>query len=449
MAFITTDDIAVCDPLTITHASVVTGDAHGTVLLDQTIVVDGGGVISAVGPTEQLDPPAGTRVIDASGKFVQPGLINAHTHLFSYGKPLPPLLVNPRVEKVVTRFLRSPVGHRWLLARTRKAVETQLHTGVTTIRSVGDPGYEVVEVAGDIEAGRLLGPRLIASGPLLAIPGGHGAPQIALICADADTVRTHVRTNLRKGAKAIKIAATAGVTDAKAIGYAGRPEMGEAHMRIICEEAHAAGVLVAAHAQGADGIRAALRAGVDTIEHGAGMTDDIIELFKDNPHSLRGFSALIPTLMACLPLIKLDRKVTGANEVAKANAEMVFDEMLAGIRTALEHDIPLGMGTDSALTFVTHYNTWRELDFLIRYGGLTPAQALHAATQTNARILGIEDLTGAVETGRSADLVITDANPLNEIRTLAAPATVVVRGHVIDRPTVERFPELDELIDQF
>jgi imidazolonepropionase-like amidohydrolase len=179
------------------------------------------------------------------------------------------------------------------------------------------------------------------------------------------------------------------------------------------------------------------------------MTDDIIELFKDNPHSLRGFSALIPTLMACLPLIKLDRKVTGANEVAKANAEMVFDEMLAGIRTALEHDIPLGMGTDSALTFVTHYNTWRELDFLIRYGGLTPAQAVHAATQTNARILGIEDLTGAVETGRSADLVITDANPLNEIRTLATPATVVVRGHVIDRPTVERFPELDELIDQF
>lgn len=436
-------------PLTIRNATMVTGDAHGTVLRDQTVVVDGGGVITATGPAGEVDAPPAARVIDASGRYVMPGLINAHAHLFSDGKPLPPLLVDPRVEKVVARFLRSRVGHRWLLGRTRKAVEAQLHTGVTTIRSVGDPGYEVVEVARDIEAGRLLGPRLLPSGPLLAIPGGHGAPQIALIGADADTIRANVRTNLRRGVRAIKVSATAGVTDAKEVGYAGRPEMSEAHMRIICEEAHAAGVLVAAHAQGADGIRAALRAGVDTIEHGAAMTDDIIELFRDNPQSLRGFSALVPTLMACLPLVKLDRKVTGANEVAKANAEMILDEMLAGIGTALDHDIALGMGTDSALTFVTHYNTWRELDFLVRYGGLTPAQALCAATRTNARILGIEHLTGAVEVGRSADFVVTAANPLDEIRTLAAPTTVVVRGHVIDHPTVERFPELDELIDQF
>jgi imidazolonepropionase-like amidohydrolase len=436
-------------PLTITHATLVTGDAEGTVLRDQTITVDDSGLITAVAPAAHVETPAGARVIDASGRFVQPGLINAHAHLFSDGKPLPPLLVKPAVGTLVARFLRSPIGHRWLVGKTRNAVETQLNTGVTTIRSVGDPGYEVVEVDEAIRKGRLLGPRLIPSGPLLAIPGGHGAPQIALIGADADTVRKHVRKNLGKGVRAIKIAATAGVTDAKEVGYAGRPEMTEANMRIICEEAHQAGVLVAAHAQGADGIRAALRAGVDTIEHGADMSDDIIDLFKNNPNSLRGFSALIPTLMACLPLVKLDRGITGANPVAKANAEMILEEMLKGIRIALDNDILLGMGTDSALTFVTHYNTWRELDFLIRYGDLTPAQALHAATQANARILDIEGVTGAVQPGRAADLVMTSASPLDDVRTLSDPVSVIVRGHVIDHPKIERFPELDHLIDQF
>ncbi|MFC8045825.1 amidohydrolase family protein [Nocardia sp. NPDC057353] len=437
------------EPLAITHATMLTGDRDGTVHADTTVLVEADGRIAAVGPTAEIAVPDGVRVIDASGRFLLPGLINAHAHLFSDGKPLPPILVNPRVEKLVAVFLHSPLARRWLESRTERAVRTQLNTGVTTIRSVGDPGYEVVRVARAIERGDRLGPRLIPSGPLLAVPGGHGAPQIALTGADVDTTRKNVRRNLSRGARAIKISATAGVTDATEIGYAGRPEMSEANMRVICEEAHATGVLVAAHAQSDEGIRAALRAGVDTIEHGAALSDDVIELFGHNPNSLRGFSALVPTLTAALPLVKLDRSVTGANPVARANAEMIFDGMLSAIRTAVEHEILIGMGTDSALTFVPHYNTWRELDALIRYGGLTPAHALHLATQANARILGIEAVTGAVEPGRAADLVLTDADPLVDIRTLAQPSTVVVRGQVIDAPAVERFPEIDALLDEF
>lgn len=437
------------EPIAITHTAVVTGDRDGSVWDDTTVVVDAQGLIAAVGSTTQIEVPVGTRIIDGSGRFLMPGLINAHAHLFSDGKPLPPILVNPRVEKLVAVFLRSPLGHRWLLGRTKRAVLTQMNTGVTTIRSVGDPGYEVVEVRGDIEREEYLGPRLIPSGPLLAIPGGHGAPQIALTGADAETTRKNVRQNLRNGVRAIKISATAGVTDAKEVGYAGRPEMSEANMRVICDEAHEAGILVAAHAQSPEGIRAALRAGADTIEHGADMSDEIVDLFKHNPNSLRGFSALVPTLMACLPLVKLDRKITGANDVAQANAEMVLDGMLKAIRSAIDNDIPLGMGSDSALTFVTHYNTWRELDFLIRYGNLSPARALHAATQANAHILGIDHVTGAIEQGRAADMVMTEANPLDDVRTLARPSAVVVRGHVVDTPTVEQFPEVDDLIDGF
>ncbi len=247
---------------------------------------------------------------------------------------------------------------------------------------------------------------------------------------------------------AIKIAATGGVTDARAIGDAGTPEMSQDDMTAICDVAHEAGILVAAHAQSAEGILAALRAGVDTIEHGSSMTDEALALFNDNPRALRGSSALIPTLQACLPLVKLDQQVTGINDIVRANAETIFDEMLQGIRLALDNDIAIGMGTDSALTYVTHYNTWREPDFVVRYGGLSPAHALHAATQGNATILGIDDQTGTVAEGRSADLVLLDRNPLVDgFRAYADPVLVAVRGVVVTDLPITRYPEIDAMLD--
>ena len=433
----------------IVGADLVTGDRAGTVVPSTTVLVDDNGRIEQVGGSAEVAVPSRYRVIEASGRYVVPGLINAHAHLFADGRPLPPILLNESVEGLVAAFMHSPFGSWLMTRRTRANVVTQLRSGVTTLRSVGDVGYEVVTVANEIAAGKYVGPHVLASGPLLAISGGHGAPQIALISDSPWDARRNVRRNLRKGVTAIKIAATGGVTDARAIGEAGRPQMTEEEMTAICEEAHNAGIVVAAHAQSRAGITAALRAGVDTIEHGASMDDEMIRLFKDNPRSLRGTSALIPTLQACLPLIKLDPQVTGINAIARANAEMIFGEMLQGVTDALENGIALGMGTDSALTHVTHYNTWRELDLLVRYGGLTPAQALHAATQSNARILGLDSTTGSVTSGLAADLVVLDANPLDDFRTFTAPRHVVVGGMVLDRPQVDRFPEIEERLDSF
>jgi len=154
---------------------------------------------------------------------VLPGLINAHAHLFSDGKPLPSILTSESAEKVVSAFFHSPVGHRVVKGRAKKNILTQLRSGVTTLRSLGDVGYEVVEVSDEIDGGAYPGPRVIASGPLLAATGGHGTPTIALVSDNPWDARRNVRTNLRKGVTAIKIAATGGVTDARAIGEAGRP----------------------------------------------------------------------------------------------------------------------------------------------------------------------------------------------------------------------------------
>lgn len=434
-------------PFALTGATIVDGDAEGTVLPGQTVVVGRAGLIEAVGPTVTTEVPPRYRHLDVTGRFVVPGLINAHAHLFSDGLPLPRYLVDERTSGLVAAVGRSPLGRLVFKKRARANVLTQLHSGVTTLRSLGDVAYEVVEVAAEIESRRYPGPRVLASGPLLAVTGGHGAPQIALVSDSPWDARRNTRINLRHGVKAIKIAATAGVTDARSVGSAGRQEMTEEEMTAICEEAHNAGIRVAAHAQGAAGILAALRAGVDTIEHGAGMTPEIIDLFHDNPRSLAGSSALVPTLQACLPLARLDRRTTGIDRIVKANAEMVLDETLKGIQDARDNGIAIGMGTDSALTYVTHYNTWRELDLLVRHGGLTRPQALAAATRTNAAILGLDAVTGAVEVGKAADLVVLDANPLDGFRAFIDPVMVVARGKIIDRPAVTRHPELDVQLD--
>ncbi|MET9254134.1 amidohydrolase family protein [Streptomyces sp. NPDC003717] len=434
-------------PFALTGATVVTGDTQGTLLPGRTVVVGPDGRIEAVGAAADTHVPPGYRQLDVTGHYVTPGLINAHAHLFADGLPLPALLVNERTSNLVAAAGRSALGQLVFRKRAKDNALTQLHSGVTTLRSVGDVAYEVVRVAGEIDRGKYHGPRILASGPLLAVTGGHGAPQVALVSDSPWDARRSTRINLRRGVKAIKIAATAGVTDARAIGYAGRPEMTEEEMTAICEEAHTAGIRVAAHAQSTAGILASLRAGVDTIEHGARLTPEVVELFRHNPRSLTGSSALIPTIQACLPLARLPQSATKADDIVRANAELVLEGMLQGIRDAREGGVTLGMGTDSAVTYATHYNVWRELDMLVRYGGLTPAEALAAATGTNAAILGLDAETGSVEVGRSADLVVLAGNPLDGFRAFVDPVMVIARGTVIDHPTVERHPDLDAQLD--
>lgn len=220
--------------------------------------------------------------------------------------------------------------------------------------------------------------------------------------------------------------------------------MPETSMRAVCEEAHAAGILVAAHAQSQAGVLAALRAGVDTIEHGSGMSPEIVDVYLDNPTSLRGFSAMVPTLQACMPLVRLPNDL---GEVVRANAEMVLEEMLSGIRSASEHGIRLGVGTDSGVSFVTHSNFWREMHFLHTVAGLSRTAVLHAATRGNAELLGLQDVTGRVEPGIDADLLLVEGNPLEDFRHLERPWLVVARGARIPQPVVDRIEEIDAQLD--
>lgn len=165
----------------LTRVNVITGDREGTVLTDRAVIIDGTTIVDVVS-TDQL--PSGIQTTNLKGHFVLPGLINAHAHLFSDGKPLPSISESPLIGRLVSAVIHGPIGRRLLRTRTRTNALTQLHTGVTTVRSLGDFGDEVLKIRDEINEGKTTGPTLLASGPLLAATGGHGAPDIALVADD-------------------------------------------------------------------------------------------------------------------------------------------------------------------------------------------------------------------------------------------------------------------------
>ena len=436
------------EPFALEHVTLVTGDEQGTTSQDTTVVVGADGLIAYVGPTSGADNiPQSYRLVNGTGQYLMPGLINAHAHMFSDGRPLSALLLQERTEQLVSGLLHSPIGRRMALHFARRSAHEQLFSGVTTMRTLGDIGYEGVAIARQIAQGKLLGPRILASGPILAVTGGHGSPKITLTSDSPWEGRRNVRFSIRKGVDCIKIAATGGMTDARKVGEAGRPQMTEVEMQAICEEAHQAGLIVAAHTQSQEGVSRALHAGVDTIEHGAPLNDEMIALFHHNPRSLRGWSALIPTVSPAIPLIRLDRSITQINDVAYANAQIVTQRMFDCLSQALANDVVVGVGNDCACTFVTQYSLWRELDMLHRYAGMSTAAVLHAATQVDASILNISEQTGSIEHGKCADMLLLDANPLDDLRVLAKPAMVVAGGHIVEQPQVRHIASIDEALD--
>ena len=369
----------IIEPFALAHVRLIGGDAKGTVLPDMTVLVGAHGRIERVSPSFDTPVPDEYHYLDGTGKYAMPGLINAHTHLFSQGRPLNPKMATPKGQRIIAAMVHSPFGRPYVNAMAKASIRTLLESGVTTIRTLGDIGYEAVTLRDEIAANEMVGPRVLASGPLLAIPDGHGAPLIALESETPQEARLHTRMN---------------------------------------------------------------------IEHGSRLDDELIELFTHNPNALRGHSALVPTLSAGFPLCAFGRDVTGITEIQAENSKLVVDGMIAGARAAHDAGIPVGVGTDTAMTFVTQYNTWRELALLVKFAGFTPAEAIHAATAVNARILNVCASTGSLEDGKVADMVVLDANPLESLAALARPALVIAAGHPVWHPHAKRFDDIDRLLDE-
>ncbi len=425
------------------NANLLDGRSPGIQSAMTVLVADG--VIVSVGKTEVGKDLSAYRTIDLAGRYLMPGLINAHIHLPLSGKGSKASSGGKSQDRLL-KILNTKPGRAVLMSMMKQNISAQLNSGVTTCRSMGDLFFQDIKLRDLVKSGKVAGPRLIVAGPIVTPTGGHG--QALGVIADSPwEVRKAVRRNIHEQVDVIKIANTGGVTDARKVGEAGRPTMAYEEVAAACEEAHQAGLLVASHAESTEGVRTALRAGVDTIEHGASLDDEMIELFKHNPRSLRGYSCLIPTLYPAITIGNLDPALTYMSEVQIKNAVFVYQEMIAGLTRAMGAGIRVGFGTDASTPFVTHYNTWRELEFLVRYAGLTPEQAITNATRVNAEILGIDGITGTVEAGKASDLVVTEKNPLEDIRTLSKVSMVMAGETFIEAPTFKTLPAVDAAID--
>ena len=396
-----------------------------------------GGKIAAVtdGPV-----PAGYEPVDLAGRYVLPGLINLHVHLPASGKPKKKPSDPKKLVKLITsNGLMRRVGVKLCESYAR----TELLSGVTTIRTVGGVADFDTIIREKAAAGEILSPRVVASNMAVSVPGGHMAGSLAYEARTPEEAAAYVERIAAEKPDLIKLMITGGVMDAEVVGEPGVLRMEPALVKAACDRAHGLGMKVAAHVESPEGVRVALENGVDSIEHGAKPDEDILRLLKEHG------AFQVATLSPAIPYALFDRSVSHATYEQQENGKVVLEGVIAMARACLENDIPVGLGTDTGCPYVTHYDMWRELCYFVKYCGVTPAFALHSATLLNARLAGIDSVTGSVEAGKAADLIVCDRDPLADLSALRSLHMVIKDGVRIEHPAVKKLPEVERELDKF
>ncbi len=372
-------------------------------------------------------------VLDLTGKYVLPGLINAHVHLAGSGKPSK----KKHDEAYVTKLLKHSLIRKVVKSMCKNFAKMECASGTTTIRLVG--GLEHMDSAIRDEL-KDSGPRILSSDYAITVPLGHMAGTVAKIGHNKEEFKTLLDDLISHKVDLVKIMITGGVLDATKKGEPGVLRMHDEEVKFICDYAHKHGLKVAAHVESIEGVRVALRNGVDTIEHGAKVDDEIIRLFKESK------SELVCTISPAAPMSLLDRNILHLTEEQQFNAKVVFDGVIDCAKACLKEGLTVGLGTDTACPFVTHYDMYRELVYAKKYLGVSSLDAINMATSVNAKILGIDNITGTIEEGKSADIIVAKTNPLDNLKTLGNLDMVIFKGK-LKKSKVKKYTEIDKLLE--
>lgn len=385
-----------------------------------TVIVDNGRIVRI---EDGATAPAGAIVVDERNRTVMPGLIDVHVHLTQdsgrpWYLPLTPKFSEPYA---------AVIGLKNALIMAR--------AGFTTVRDLGSPGVAGIATRDAIREGSFPGPRLLVSGPALSMIGGHGDdavgfnPELAAavnehgqinVCTGVDECSRAVRKIAALGVDVIKFHATGGVLDPGAMGL--EQHFSDAEMKAIVDTAHSLGLKAAAHAHGARGILAAVRAGVDSIEHGTFIDDAGVKAMKE-----RGtyYSA---TLMAFSGVqAALGKGLLTANSEAKGRQALAVWGQ--GLSRAYKGGVKIALGTDAAV--FPHARAGEELGLMVSKGGMTPRDALIAATKGGADLLSLSSETGTLDPGKSADLIAVEGDPLVDPSAVTHVSYVMVMGKPI------------------
>lgn len=391
---------------TVVRAARMLDVVSGRMFTDPVVVVEGTTIV-AVNPASA---PGGARVINLGDVTLLPGLMDMHVHLGGE--------IDANFHRVVTDLPAMEAFRA--VGNARKT----LMAGFTTVREAGSGNFTSIALDHAIEEGLVVGPDLIPAGSALGITGGHcdvtgyipgvlEGDYTTGIADGIDEAIKAVRYQIKHGADVIKICATAGVLSFE--GPVGAQQFSDAEMRAIVEEAARHGLRVMAHAHGTEGINAAVRAGVASIDHGSMLDDESIRLMKE-----RG-TYLVPTtaLVDLIPMDVLPPPI-------RAKAEYVLPLARSSVRRAIREGVPIAFGTDAGV--MPHGMNAREFVVMVDLG-MSPLEAVRTATLNAADLLGLDD-RGVIEVGRRADLVAVTGNPLDDIRAMEDVRFVMKAGRV-------------------
>lgn len=396
-------------PRTLTNCYVVGGPAEPQ---DITWVGD---TITEMRPSttsqaNQEDPSAGSKVIDAQGGYVMPGLIDCHVHL----------ILDSAAD--IVDYVYTHDDAKLAEVAARNATRT-LRGGVTTARDLGCCDFAVPRLRDRLRPSDLQGPRLVAAGQMISAPGGH-VRRIAREIEDKPGGASEaVREQVEAGVDWVKLILSGGL-----LTKGTDPSKRDVLSALATEVGHAAkeaGLPLAVHAYHDEHIREGLDAGARSIEHGSWASPQVLAQIRDSG------AFLVPTLAAARRLLDNPSRMA---DHALRNAEAAWESATSVIPLAREAGVPIAMGTDAGTPFNRHGENWRELQLLVDCG-LTNAEAIACATTVAAELLGIEDSVGEVRVGAMADLLVVGANPLQKLDTLGDPLAVVTRGSVLRTAT--------------
>ena len=385
-----------------------------------TVIVDNGRIVRI---EDGATAPAGAIVVDLRGKTVMPGMTDVHVHLTS-------IAGQPWYQGMTPKYSEAYAATTGL----RNAL-TMARGGFTTVRDLGSGPGSGLAARDAIREGSFPGPRVMVSGPALSMIGGHGDDAVGLnpemaeavnaqgqvgVCTGVDECSRSVRRIAATGVDVIKFHATGGVLDPGAMGL--EQHFSDAEMKAIVDTAHSLGLKTAAHAHGARGILAAVRAGVDSIEHGTFIDDQGVKEMK-----ARGtyYSA---TLMAFSGLNQfIGKGIFTPNSEAKGR--LALAQWGVGLNKAYRGGVKIALGTDSGVA--PHSQANQEVGLMVTKGGMTPRDALIAATKGGPDLMGLSAETGTLDPGKSADLIAVDGDPLTDPTAVTRVNYVMVMGKPI------------------
>ena len=348
-------------------------------------------------------------VIPAFDKVVLPGLVDAHVHI-CFDASCDPVF-NVRHEPPPDMMIRGVCNAR-----------DMLRAGVTTIRTLGTPNDLDLHLRDGIRQGLIPGPRIVAAGRSLTVTGGHGHYYRMEADGPAE-MREATRLQIKNGVNVIKITVTGGIMTPRVRPGVSKFNLDE--IRAVVDEAHKAGLRVAAHAENPDGVNDALSAGVDSIEHGYFLRNtEGLDMLVDSG------TYLVPTLMAYDLIANGLEQGVPPEAVEKASDALEYNT--AGFRAALDAGAGIAMGSDAGTAFNDHGRSWREASFMVRHG-MSPMRAIVAATRNGADLLGLGDRVGTVEPGKMADLIVVDGDPLADISRLGNVLCTIQGGRIVTR----------------